>query len=370
MGAARRSGRRLSNGAPAAAAAGGGSRSGCRTLFAATAVATVGGGCALLWAAHLHPSGMHTRQEPSADASPPQQRQQQQQQPATESSGSADGGDPVRVHGYEVMAEHPHDTRAFTQGLVWDAVAGTLYESTGMYGDSDVREVHLSTGRVLRRTPCEKRDFGEGLTIVHRQGGTELLQLLWTTSKGYRYGLPSMTRSSTVHTSLNDAWGLTEAAAGTLLATDGGSILYRLNPETLRVQKKIRVKDGKRWVPMLNELEWLEDDPATPGGEPDPVLYANVFGRDCIARIDPDTGSVRGWIVLHTLAQDKGLFDRDSNRVLNGIAWHPRNATFLVTGKYWPSLYEVRLVPEQRGNSTPRKVRELCMPPRNVFGKL
>ena len=223
---------------------------------------------------------------------------------------------------YRIAAEYPHDTAAFTQGLVF--AGGALYESTGLRGRSSLRKVEPATGRIVRKRRLPERLFGEGLALV----GDLLYQLTWTSGRAFvvRLGDFSSVRE---HRYAGEGWGL--AYDGThLVMSDGSATLRFRDPATFRVEREVEVRDGARLVAFLNELE-------VAGG----AVYANVWQHDRVARIDPASGAVTGWIDLSPLAaRERGAGEVD---VANGIAWDGRR--LLVTGKLWRTVYGLELLP-------------------------
>ncbi len=223
---------------------------------------------------------------------------------------------------YKVVHVYPHDSRAFTQGLIY--VDGHLYESTGLNGRSSLRMVDLSTGRVLQHYELPTEYFGEGLT----DWGSTLVQLTWTSHLGFVYDRFSFSVLRTFHYE-GEGWGLTHDDRQ-LIMSDGTSYLRFLNPKSFRETRRIHVTDETGHpVQNLNELEYIRGE-----------IYANVWGTDRIARISPRTGRVLGWIDL------SGIIDKSelgSDAVLNGIAYDSAGARLFVTGKLWPKLFEVRV---------------------------
>eukprot|EP00927_Polykrikos_kofoidii_P050121 TRINITY_DN44056_c0_g1_i1.p1 TRINITY_DN44056_c0_g1~~TRINITY_DN44056_c0_g1_i1.p1 ORF type:complete len:349 (-),score=43.03 TRINITY_DN44056_c0_g1_i1:85-1131(-) len=266
------------------------------------------------------------------------------------------------VFSYRIIRKYRHDPKSFTQGLLW--LNGSLYESTGLYGRSAVREVRLSSdgsAKVVREVRLGGHDFGEGLAHV---GGGELLQLLWRKPDVYRYSaspgenghLIRATRSST--TPFSDGWGLAFDGES-LLVTDSGPDIFFLDPSNFELQRSVRVTDAGQVVEMVNELEVVDGE-----------IWANNFGTDCIARISPADGTVIGWVVFTNLidkekaasfAQKRG---REAPDIFNGIAWDAEARRLFVTGKLWPVLFEVEVVPS---NMSLAEARRLCIPPRNIF---
>lgn len=238
--------------------------------------------------------------------------------------------DTVPFWGYRVVNTLPHDTSAFTQGLLFTRTAshpqGVFYESTGLYGRSSLRLVEPSTGAVLSQTALPAEVFGEGLALVD----TTLWQVTWREGVAYTYDVNTLARTSQV-TYTTQGWGL--AFDGTSLwMTDGSNTLYRRDPRTFAVLDTRPVLDGLgRPVTALNELEWV-------AGE----LWANIWQTDRVARIDPASGRVRSWLDLSGLltAEQRATAD-----VLNGLAYDPRTERLWVTGKLWPSVFEIELLP-------------------------
>jgi Glutamine cyclotransferase len=232
------------------------------------------------------------------------------------------------VEGYRVVHTYPHDSSAFTQGLVM--VDGMLYEGTGLNGRSSVRAVDLATGRVLQSVKVPSRYFGEGLT----DWGGNLIELTWLAHRGFVYDRFSMRLVRTFKYK-GEGWGLTHDGKN-LIMSDGSPVLRFLDPVTFKVVRTLAVSDGGRPVKELNELEYIDGE-----------IYANVWQTDRIARISPATGEVIAWIDLSGLL---GSGPRDGNAVLNGIAYDQKNDRLFVTGKLWPKLFEIKLVPSAAGS--------------------
>lgn len=228
------------------------------------------------------------------------------------------------VYGFQVVQSWPHDPNAYTQGLVYRD--GKLYEGTGLNGQSSLREVELETGAVLRRHDLERQYFGEGIALFRGR----LYQLTWRSQVGFIYDAATFQQVGRFEYP-TEGWGLTDDGTS-LIMSDGSSTLRFLDPATLAVQRTLRVTDAGREVPLLNELEFIKGE-----------LYANVYLQDDIARIDPATGKVTGWIKLSGLLPSP---DRTGTEdVLNGIAYDAARDRLLVTGKRWPRLFHIRLVP-------------------------
>jgi glutamine cyclotransferase len=229
-------------------------------------------------------------------------------------------------HAYtvEVVDRMEHDATAFTQGLVH--ADGLLYESTGLYGESDVRLVEPATGDVVLEEAIPAEFFGEGLAMHDGR----LLQLTWQEQQLLvwdRCNLEELDRISYV----GQGWGLISDGE-VLWRSDGSSALHRHDPDTFEVISTVEVTD--RGVPLarLNELELVDGQ-----------IMANVFGEPWIAVIDPATGEVTGWVDASELVAEVDA--TDSGDVLNGIAVDPATGRLWLTGKRWPTLFEVRIVP-------------------------
>jgi len=227
------------------------------------------------------------------------------------------------VQSYKVLRYFPHDSEAFTQGLVFDE--GVLYESTGGEGKSDLRRADLEDGTVLDSLPLPDKDFGEGLTVWKGH----LIQLTWRSNVGYVYDKGDLRKIREFHYE-GEGWGLTHD--GRYLIMSGGSSTLRfLDPETFEVVRTLLVKDHGRPVSDLNELEYIKGE-----------VYANVWQSDRIARISPKTGEVLGWIDLKGLLENAPPKPGQPN-VLNGIAWDAGRDRLFVTGKLWPWLFQIEV---------------------------
>jgi glutamine cyclotransferase len=229
---------------------------------------------------------------------------------------------PVQVA--EVTASFPHDPQAFTQGLFF--ADGQLYESTGVAGRSTLRKVRLTDGKVLQSASIPPDQFGEGSTAWR----SEIISLTWQHGIAHRWDRATLRHKGSVRYS-GEGWGLT-GNGRSLILSDGTSTLRVLDPATFKEQRRIAVTAGGRPLDMLNELEWVSGE-----------IWANIWKTGLIARIDPASGAVKGWIDLTALARLN--IGRDPEAVPNGIAYEPRSKRLFVTGKLWSKLYEIKLVP-------------------------
>jgi len=230
----------------------------------------------------------------------------------------------IPVEGYRVVHAYPHDATAFTQGLVF--VNGMLYESTGLRGQSSLRMVDLASGRVLQKHDLAAKYFGEGLTDWQ----SHLIQLTWQSHLGFVYDTFSF---RTIRTFFYpwEGWGLTHDSRH-LILSDGTSVLHLLDPSTFKPVGNIDVTADGQPVLNLNELEYIHGD-----------IYANIWETNRIARISPATGRVLEWIDLSGLRPPST--EQNADAVLNGIAYDGQHDRLYVTGKLWPKLYEIKLVP-------------------------
>lgn len=229
----------------------------------------------------------------------------------------------VPVFPVEVVAEYPHDRRAFTQGLAWHD--GRLFESTGLYGRSTLREVELETGRVIRAVALDYREFGEGLTV----SGGRLVQLTWRNRRAHVYSPETLRRTGAFRYD-GEGWGLT--GDGThLYMSDGTATLRVLDPADFRVTRRIDVTAGGEPLSMLNALQWV-----------DGRIWANVWQTTRIAIIDPDTGAVEAFLDLAPLFERLDPRPDLAEESPNGIAFDAERRRVFVTGKLWPRLFEVR----------------------------
>jgi len=218
----------------------------------------------------------------------------------------------------------PHDTTAFTQGLVYDN--GILFESTGKYGESTLRRVDLETGQVLTQIKLAKTYFAEGLALVDDR----LIQLTWQNKVSFIYNKDSLAQTGnfTINT---EGWGLTYDGTH-LIMSDGTANICFLDPTTYQKTGEIVVKDGDTAIININELEYINGS-----------VYANIWLQQRIAIIDPKNGLVTGWIDLDGIYQPQ---NDDNDSVLNGIAYDKAGNRLFITGKNWPYIYEIKIQPK------------------------
>ncbi len=225
---------------------------------------------------------------------------------------------------YQIISTYPHDKNAFTEGLLFDR--GFLYESTGLNGNSSLRLVDLDTGQVLQIKTLESQYFGEGIAVVD----SRIVQLTWQSRIGFLYDKSTFNLLGNF-TYATEGWGIAYDGRR-LIMSDGTSTLYFLDPNTYDRIGQVSVHDGNVSITYLNELEYVNGQ-----------VYANIWGTQTIAIIDPNTGQVKAWIDLTGILNSTS---QSLNNDLNGIAYDAEEGRLFVTGKFWPNLFEIRLVPK------------------------
>jgi glutaminyl-peptide cyclotransferase len=231
-----------------------------------------------------------------------------------------DSGTPT-LYTYHIDKTYPHDYTAFTEGLVFNN--GVLYESTGKYGFSSLRRINLESGNITQKVLLPKQYFGEGLTVIN----DSLIQLTWQNNLGFIYNKETFSLLGNFSYS-TEGWGLTYNG-GELIMSDGTSNLTFINPDTFQETGHLSVHDANNFITNVNELEYVNGD-----------LFANIWLQQKIAIINPQTGLVKGWIDLTGIYQPNNTDD-----VLNGIAYDSQTNRLYVTGKNWPNLYQITIIP-------------------------
>ncbi len=230
------------------------------------------------------------------------------------------------VYGYQIVHTYPHDRGAFTEGLEYHD--GYLYESTGLNGRSSLRKVKLETGEVVQKIPLSNQFFGEGITIT----GDRIVQLTYKTEVGFVYSLKDFQLLRKFEYK-GEGWSLTHNATS-IFMDDGSSEIRVWAPKTLAEHRRIKVHEGARSIDNINELEYVDGE-----------LLANIWQTDRIARISTVTGAVTGWIDLSGILSP--MYRNGTEDVLNGIAYDAPHKRLFVTGKLWPNLFEIRIVPKK-----------------------
>lgn len=229
---------------------------------------------------------------------------------------------PVPTYGYQILNILPHDSNAFTQGLI--LMDGKLLESTGQEGSSSLRRVELETGKILKKVDVPLPYFAEGIALLNGK----IYQLTWQHHVGFIYDAQTLDRVGEFNYD-GEGWGLTTDGQS-LILSDGSNRLRFIDPASFQVKRTISVLDGQTPIDQLNELEYVQGE-----------IYANVWHDDRIAAIDPQSGRVKSWIDLHGLMPESEL--QEPEAVLNGIAYDQASNKLLVTGKLWPRVFEIRV---------------------------
>ena len=242
----------------------------------------------------------------------------------------------IPVYTYKVVNTYPHDQSAFTEGLVFEE--GVLYEGTGLHEYSTLRRVKLETGEILQICELPPQFFGEGVTIY----GDKIIQLTWQSNIGFVYDKYSFKLLKEFNYP-DEGWGITHDGKH-LIMSDGTSTLHFLDPETFEEISQVEVSSNNIPVTRINELEYIQGE-----------IYANIWQTELIARINPLTGRVVGWIDLRGILSLED--DSETVDVLNGIAYDSKNNRLFVTGKFWPKLFEIELmgqgIAESKGETEP-----------------
>ena len=240
------------------------------------------------------------------------------------------GNPPPPTLSYRLIKEYPHDTTHFTEGLIWHNNA--LYESTGEPGESQLLKLDLNTGKEEEKVDLPDTDFGEGIAII----GDKIYQLTWQNHKAYEYDLATFKKLKEFAFPY-EGWGMTTDGKDLIMSIGGSSNLYFVNPNDFKVKSILSVTDNYGPVSSINELEYVKG-----------YVFANVWHEKKIIKIDLQTGKVVG--VIHIgdiLAQTGKQIDitqpSNTEKVLNGIAYDSTKNSFYITGKNWPSLYEIKL---------------------------
>ena len=241
---------------------------------------------------------------------------------APKRGGSTTTAEPI-TYSYEVVAEYPHATTSYTQGLQF--VDGELWEGTGEYGRSRILRTDLATGKVLQSKKLPKEEFGEGITVL----GDKLYQLTWLEGKLHIYDKATLRQIAT-HTYKGEGWGLTSDGEK-LYMSDGTNYIRVLNSESLAQERRIGVTLRGESLRHLNELEWIEGK-----------IWANVYTTDDIVIINPENGVVEGVINLSGILPTSEYDDKTD--VLNGIAYDSATKRIFVTGKNWSKLFEIKII--------------------------
>ena len=225
---------------------------------------------------------------------------------------------------YTVIRKIKHDTEAYTQGFIYHN--NMLYEGTGRYDNSSIRKINPASGEVLKKYNLESKYFGEGITILNNK----IYQLTYKSGQGFIYNLGDFKLTQRFSLQTHEGWGLTTNGE-VLIMSDGSAQLYFLDAEYMTVLNQIQVMSNQGEINNLNELEYVNG-----------IIYANIYGRPTIAKIDVNSGKVLGFLNLSRLYPEG--YANDMDKVLNGIAYNPNTSTFYITGKLWPAIYEIKII--------------------------
>ncbi len=225
---------------------------------------------------------------------------------------------------YEIIAIYPHDPEAFTQGLVWQD--GFLYEGTGLYGSSSLRKVDLDTGKVVQYLDLSDQYFGEGITIFKDR----IYQLTWKEKIGFIYHRETFQLIDTFSYPY-EGWGITHNGTY-LIISDGSPFIHFVDPFTRKEVKQLKVEYQNTPVYHINELEYIKGK-----------IFANIWQTEKIAIIDPDSGKVINWLDLRGILDYVKVNAAGKIDVLNGIAYLQEKDSLLVTGKFWPKLFQIKI---------------------------
>jgi len=221
---------------------------------------------------------------------------------------------------FQVIHTHPHDTHNFTEGLYFQN--GLIYESTGLYGQSQLRMSELNTGKILKQYSLPQNFFGEGMTML----GNQIYQLTWREHAGLIYD-PQTLIPQNQFSFAGEGWGLT-ARGNLLIMSNGSDVLSFIDPVHLKLTLTLKVRAGSKTIPYINELEYI-----------DGMIYANVWPTSIILLISPENGKVQGWFSIQSLKPEHACLDCTAN----GIAYNEQDKVIYVTGKNWPVLYGIKL---------------------------
>lgn len=228
----------------------------------------------------------------------------------------------AQLYDYRVVAEYPHSSESYTQGLEW--VDGTMWEGTGQEGESYLQRIDLPTGAVERIASLPRSEFGEGITHF----GDRIYQLTWTSHKAYVYDLEGKLQNTIRYN--GEGWGIT-TDGNRLFLSDGSSTIREIDPETFATKRSILVSFNGQPLDYINELEWV-----------DGKIWANIYLTSAIVEINPATGIVEGYVDLPELRSR--LKDNPEAEAFNGVAYNSESGKFYVTGKDWNKIFEIEIV--------------------------
>ncbi len=230
-----------------------------------------------------------------------------------------------KVLKYKLINTYPHDINAFTQGL--EFYKDTLYEGTGLNGESSLRKTDYKTGKIYKKIDLDRKYFGEGISILN----DKVYQLTWQSGVGFIYDTNLNKTGEFKYQNSKEGWGLCNDGT-TLYKSDGTEKIWQLDPETLAEKNFINVYTNRHKITRINELEWVNGK-----------IYTNVWQKNALAIIDPKTGAVEGIINLSDLHNK--VTKHPQLDVLNGIAYDKKTGHLFVTGKKWDKMFEIEILP-------------------------
>lgn len=253
---------------------------------------------------------------------------------------------PLPTYTYQIVKSYPHDAKAFTQGLIFRD--GFLYEGTGEYEESTLRKVEIATGKVVQKFDLRDEIFGEGIAAI----GDKLYQISWRNGLAWEYNLSDFKMLREMKYT-GEGWGLTTDGTQ-LIMSDGTHLLKFIDPQTFKTTRTVPVmQDNGKPLYLLNELEWVKGEIWANIWHSEDTMTGTTQGRmpnlgrpNTIARIDPESGQVTGWIDLASISPEDQDEDSESENTLNGIAYDEAGDRIFVTGKRWKKLYEIKVVPK------------------------
>ncbi len=233
-----------------------------------------------------------------------------------------------KVYSYEIVNTYPHNTKHYTQGL--EIKNGILYESAGHFGASKLLKKELVTGKTIKEHAFEKKYFAEGITIVD----DKLHLLTWKQHLGFTFDLETLKQEGSFeYDKSKEGWGICFDGKNTIYKSDGTTKIWKLDAKTLEEKGYIQITTNKSIKKKFNELEWVNGK-----------IYANTWMKDGIAIINPENGAIEGIINCKGLREKVGVSSEDNDKVLNGIAYKKDTDQLYITGKYWKSLFEIKVI--------------------------
>ena len=224
---------------------------------------------------------------------------------------------------YTIVNTYPHDINAFTEGF--EFYRDTLVESTGQKGLSYIAKTDFKTGKIIKKVDLDQQYFGEGITVIN----DKIYQLTWQNGVGFIYDANTLKKLKSFNYDKKiEGWGMTNDGQN-IYHSDGTEKIWKMNPDTQKMIDFINVYTNDSKIKSVNELEWI-----------DGKIYGNIWQKDAIAVINPETGAVEAVLDLSAL---KTKITNSQADVLNGIAYNKKTKTIFVTGKNWDKTFEIKV---------------------------